>query len=174
MNIRTTVAVLLLVLMVGFTAGCSTRSRSVPVNVSDLYLKPFDNNTSEPGLGDILTEDATQEFLSSGQVNLVDRSKADAVLIGVIERYKHIPLIFNDQDIVQQYKVRIEISIALKDPETGEVLWTHPDVRRETTYSDVQPPIETELDAQRRVSDMLARDVVTSTVEGWPYMDDLS
>lgn len=172
MNIRHTVLGLLLCFTLFVTVGCASQGRSIPVNVNNLYIQSFDNNTSETAIEDILTEDVTQEFLSNGQVSLVDKSEADAILIGTIKRYKNIPLIFNDQDIVQQYKLRIEISLALKDVETGDVLWTHPNIRRETTYSDVQPPFETELDAQRRVSEQLARDVVSSTVEGWPYMDD--
>lgn len=173
MSIKTVRTGIILIVLAGFLVGCAGKSRSIPTNVNNLYIRNFNNNTSEPGLEGILTEDVTQEFLSNGQVNLVDREDADAILLGTIKRYKHIPLIFNDQDIVQQYKVRIEISLALKDAQSGDVLWTHSTIWRETTYSDIQVPIETELDAQERVSEQLARDVVSSTVEGWPYMGDV-
>lgn len=174
MSFRPRSFALVLALFLITAVGCAGPSRSIPANVNNLYLETFDNNSTEPALQDILTEDTTQEFLANGQVSLVDRDQADAILTGTIKRYKNIPLIYNDQDIVQQYKVRVEISISLRDADTGERLWTHSNIRRETTYSDVQPPIETELDAQEQVSEQLARDVVTSTVEGWPYMDDIS
>lgn len=163
---------LVIVLIFAFLSGCAGQGRSIPVNVNNLYIQTFQNNSSESALESILTEDVIQEFLADGRLEVVQRSEADAILIGTITRYKHIPLIYNDQDIVQQYKVRMEISITLRDATTREVLWTHPDILRETTYSDIQPPIETELDAQERVSEQLARDAVTSTVEGWPYLDD--
>lgn len=97
-------------------------------------------------------------------------NKADVLLTGAITRYQRIPLIYNEQDVVQQYKVRMDISLKLIDPDSKTVLREWDRIFRQTTYSDVIPPIETELEAQERVVRLLARDVVTATVEGWPYL----
>lgn len=104
-------------------------------------------------------------------MDLVSKSKSDVVVEGTITNYQRIPLIYNEQDIVQQYKVRIEMDLELKDSESGEVLNQFDNIFRETTYSDVNPPVETELDAQERVLRKLARDIVTTIVEGWPYLE---
>jgi len=158
--------------MFALLASCAGQGRSIPVNVNNLYVSTFQNQSSESSLERILTDDVIQEFLADGRVEVVSRSEADAILVGTVTRYKNIPLVYNDQDIVQQYKVRMEISISLIDTVSRETLWTQPNIFRETTYSETQPPVETELDAQERVSEQLARDVVTSTVDGWPYLDD--
>jgi len=165
--------IIILTLVFGLfcVVGCTNKSGSIPTNVSQIHVPTFQNSSSEPTLEEILTDDVIQEFLADGRVSLVSRAEAEAILLGTIKQYKHIPLMYNDQDIVQQYKVRIEISLALKDAKTGTILWRQPEIRRETRYSDVQPPVETELNAQERVSEQLARDVLTSTVEGWPYFD---
>ncbi|MFB6355904.1 MAG: LPS assembly lipoprotein LptE [bacterium] len=162
------------VLVVGsmfLLSSCARKSQSIPVNISNLYVPPFKNETNESGLEDLLTDEAIQEFQADANLQLVTKKKADAMLIGRITRYKKIPLLYNDQDVVQQWKLRIEMSLALKDLETGKILWRKPDIFRETTYSDIIPPIETELDAKKRVIRQLARDAVSSTVEGWPYIE---
>lgn len=152
--------------------GCATtNSRSIPANVNDVYLAPVDNRTSEIGLSSIITDQATQQLLADGRVDLVNRKKADVVVRSVVTDYQRIPLIYNEQDIVQQYKVRIEMALRLEDAETGEVLNQFDNIFRETTYSDVNPPIETEQVAKERVIRKLARDIVTTVVEGWPYLE---
>lgn len=161
-----------LVLLGFFLFGCAvTNSRSIPTNVNDVYLAPVDNRSNEVGLANIITDQSTQQLLADGRVDLVEREKADVVVRSVVTSYQRIPLIYNDQDIVQQYKVRIEMAIRLEDAETGEVLNQFDDIFRETTYSDVNPPIETEQVAQERVVRKLARDIVTTVVEGWPYLE---
>jgi hypothetical protein len=153
-------------------AGCAgTQSRSIPPNVNDVYLSPIENQSSETGLENILSDMVTQQLLADGRVDLVERENAQVVLIGTITNYQRIPLIYNDQDIVQQYKVRVEMDITLKDPKTGEILNQFDNIFRETTYSDINPPIETEFSAQERVLRKLARDVVSVMVEGWPYLE---
>lgn len=158
--------------LVVLVAGCAkTNSRSIPTNVNDVYLEPINNKTGEIRLSNILTDQAIQQLLADGRIDLVDKKKADVFVQGTVTNYKRIPLSYNEQDIVQQYKVRVEMSLTLKDAKTGEELNNFSDIFRETTYSDINPPIETELDAQERVLRKLARDIVTTVVEGWPYMD---
>lgn len=161
-----------LLLVLTMVAGCGVNhSRSIPPNVNNVYFAPVENNSSEPGLENILTDEATQQILADGRVELVDKDQADVVVKSTITQYRRIPLIYNDQDIVQQYKVRVEMRIRMLDADTGDELNRFDNVFRETTYSDVNPPAETEFDAQQRVLRKLARDVVTTVVEGWPYLE---
>ena len=152
--------------------SCAGQGRSIPVNVNNLFVSTFQNQSSESALERILTDDVIQEFSADGRVEIVSRSDADAILRGSIIRYRNIPVVYNDQDIVEQFKVRMGISVSLIDPRTQETLWTQSDLFRETTYSETQPPVETESDAQERVSEQLARNVVTRAIDGWPYVED--
>lgn len=162
--------IVLLVLVLTQT-GCGTRNAaSVPSNVNDVHVPPIENRSNETGLENLLTDQVTQQLLADGRVELVDKPEADVIVQGVITDYQRIPLAYNDQDIVQLYKVRVEMALRLLDPETGKVLRQFNRIFRETRYSDINPPIETELDAKQRVVRKLARDVVTTVVEGWPHM----
>lgn len=164
-------SLLVLVVLVLVQVGCGTRnSTSIPTNVNDVYLPPVENQSNETGLENLLTDQVTQQLLADGRVDLVEKSGADVIVQGVITNYQRIPLAYNDQDIVQLYKVRVEMDLALTDPRTGEILRNFERIFRETRYSDINPPIETELDAKQRVVRKLARDVVTTVVEGWPHM----
>lgn len=166
---RTAFLVCLVAVLIG---GCGTRnSRSIPTNVNDVHVPPIENKTSETGLENLMTDQVTQQLLANGQVDLVSRKEANLIVNGVLTNYKRIPLAYNDQDIVQQYKVRLEMKLTMIDPESGRILRQFEGIFRETRYSDINPPIETELDAKERVVRKLARDVVTTVVEGWPYLN---
>lgn len=163
--------IVLCILILFLITGCSTVDRrSIPPDIRDLAVVPFDNSSSEPGLENILTDEVTQQLIVEGQLNLVGSEQADVILEGNIDRYRRIPLIYDERDRVQQYRVRVEISYQLVDPDTEKELRSW-DVYQQTTYSNVVPPIEAEYAAQERVLYQLARDVVTSVIDGWPYMD---
>lgn len=164
-----------LVLLVGLWCvlpSCATRTqhRELPPGTADLYVPPFENTSNEIGLENLLTASTRQQFLADGQVNLVGQKKqADVVLHGSIDGYARRALIFNPQDVVQQYRVRMTVRLELRDPRTGDTLRSLTRVQRQTTYSDRVPPIETEEEAQQRVIEQVARDVVDRTLRGWPY-----
>lgn len=172
MNIKSCKVVSVFLILV-FLSGCAPGERlSIPPDIRDLAVLPFNNSSAEPGLENILTDEVKQQLLAEGRLNLVGTGKADAILDGEIYRYQRMPLIYDERDRVQQYRVRVDIRYRLVDPETEESLRSWDNVYRHTTYSDVIPPIETEYDVQERVLYQLARDVVTSVVRGWPYMDN--
>lgn len=155
------------------SSACGYKAtHSIPPNVSKITIKPFQNSSSEPNLENRLTEEVTQQLLAHGELQVVDPAKANVVLLGKINKYRKIPIMYNEQDVPQQYKLRVEIALRLLDADTRDSLRRFENIFRETVYSDVLPPAETEYQAQDQVLNQLARDVVTSTVEGWPYMDE--
>lgn len=165
----------LVLLLVLSLVGCAGREegRELPRGARDLHVPPFENESNEIALENLLTEAAVQQFLADGRVNLVDDPReADVVLRGTITGYRRSPVIFNARDIVQQYRVRMAARLRLVEPGTGEVLREVRGITRRTFYSDEVAPVETEEDAQQRVVDQLGRDVVRRTLRGWPYVSD--
>lgn len=163
----------LVLLLVLSLVGCAGREegRELPRGARDLHVPPFENESNEIALENLLTEAAVQQFLADGRVNLVDDPReADVVLRGTITGYRRSPVIFDARDIVQQYRVQMAARLRLVEPGTGEVLREVRGITRRTFYSDEVAPIETEEDAQRRVIDQLGRDVVRRTLRGWPYV----
>ncbi len=152
-------------------AGCAGMPSSrLTDDVNNVYLAPVKNRSSEIGLANILSEDVTQQFLADGRLDLVDRRDALVIVQGAIVNYNRYPTIYNQQDVVQQFRVRVEMNIVLKDARTGETLNEFDNLYRQTTYSDVNPPLQSELGAKREVLRKLARDVVNTVVERWPYL----
>ncbi len=164
---------ILLGLIIVFTAACRfTGEPRIPPGMSRITIPPFENRTNEPGIDGLLMDEVLDQFIAHSQLRLVDRTRANAILEGRIDSYGKFPLIFGDQDIVEQYRLRIEITLQLKDAQTEEILHRFDQIYRETTYSDVLRPRETEFEAQRRVLRQLARDILSSTVHGWPYIEN--
>ncbi len=173
MNINHRNLIVCFLLLFIFISGCGYQpTTSIPPDMSKIAIKPFKNSSSEPNLENRLTEEVTQQMLAHGSLEVVGPDQADVILKGQIKSYRKIPTLYNEQDVPQQYKLRVEILLKLIDPRTNKMLRGFKNIFRETIYSDIIPPVETEYQAQRRVIDQLARDVVTSTVEGWPYMQE--
>lgn len=152
-------------------AGCAkTSSRTIPSGANNVYLAPVENSSSERGLENILSAQATQQLLADGRFDLVSKEKADVLVKGKLTDYQRSTLIFNVQDIPQQFRVRVEMTLTLLDPRTGETLHRFKNLYRETVFSDVGSTGQTELAAKQRVAAKLARDIIVRTVEGWPYI----
>ncbi len=173
MNIKLRATVLLAVLLcVNLIISCQITGQHIIPDMNNVALIPFENNTAEPGLEGLLMNEVVDQFIADGRLRLVEADRSDVIVRGAIDTYKKIPLIFGEQDIVEQYRMRIELSVSLIDSQTEQPLRQFSKIFRETTYSSVIPPRETEFQAQRRVLRQLSRDVLTSTVDGWPYLDD--
>jgi len=157
-----------------FLVGCAARDSRVriPPAARDLYVPPFRNRSNEIGLENLVTEAVLQQFLADGRLNIVeDPRRADVILRGVIRGYRRRPVIYDARDIVQQYRVGMTLRLWLLDPDDEESLREIPGLTRQTYYSDRVAPVETEEEAQQRVVEQLARDVVRKTLRGWPYVD---
>ncbi|GEM_PF-3072400 len=160
-----------LLLLVILLSSCGLAGKtSIPPEMSHVALSTFENNTGETDLERRLTDEVYDQLIAHGELRLVAPEQADVKIKGEINEYLKIPLAFGERDVVEQYKLRVEIALELIDVETGEMIRGFENIFRETTFSEVIPPRETEYQAQDRIIRQLGRDVLTSTVEGWPYI----
>lgn len=119
---------LILLAAVLSAAGCGYhlpgRGSSLPADVQTVYIDLFVNRTVEPFLENGLTNEVAREFARRGVLRPVaDAGKADALLTGEITGYETVPISFDRNDEITEYRSLMTVSAVLRRADTGRVLW---------------------------------------------------
>ena len=155
----------LLMVAVLVISGCSVYTFN-PKGQSDLQtiaLLPFENRTDQYELTDRLTEIIIDAFIADGNLKVVSEANADAVLEGVLSRYRRVAYKFDENDQVQQYKVVMDFDISLKDPAKDALLWRET-MEQEGIYDAVT---ETEEIGQERAGALLVEAILNKSTKSW-------
>jgi len=94
----------------------------VPPGLNSLAVPTFKNKTFEPGIEVPFTQGFLREFIRDRRVNMVDRTRADSVLEGVIKTFNISSVSYDKSGLVLEYQVGVVLDLTLKK-RTGEVLW---------------------------------------------------
>ena len=106
-------------------------------------------------------------FLFDGNLHIADPDKADLVLSGDLISIAQDDLRQDVNQNVQEYRIRIIVSLTLTDAATGKVLWKEPSFAGETTYFLTGTQANTQSAAIDAALTDLATRVVERTVENW-------
>ncbi len=160
-----------LFLLAGFLASCGyTPAPILPDHIKTMAVNTFKNATIEYGIEEKLTLAVSDEFLRDGRLDIAGQQQADALLTGEITQYVLEPVSYDEQDIIEEYKVYIIVDLVFKDLTTDTVLWEERAMEGSVNYfvsSKAGELVETEDEAQDRLVDDLALDIVRRTIEGW-------
>ena len=156
------------ILIAIFLSSCAYTAKTIlPAHIKRIAIFTFKNKTFHYGLEDILTEAVIKEFIIDGRLQVGRREIADALLKGEITRYNLEPLSYDEENVVEEYKIQLLANITLKDLTTNEILWEEKDLEGEDTYSVRLEPVETEQEGLEKAIEELARKIVSRTIEGW-------
>ncbi len=160
-----------IIILCGLLLACKMPVPILPEYIKKITVTTFSNNTIQYGIEEKLVKKVTEEFLRDGQLEVVQRKdQADALLLGEVSQYTLEPISYDIHDVVEEYKLWITVDFRMKDLTTGQVLWEENDMEADTTYfvtSDAGRLVETQEEAQERVIEDLAKDIVQRTVYGW-------
>jgi len=164
LNNRFYLIIVLGILTMSISCGVYTFKPSALGGVNSVAIPLFDDQTTEPGLREMLTEDVSQTFVDDNTLKVVAEARADAILKGVIKSYSHNAYSYSSAEVVSEYIVTIGIDIAFTERKSGNVIWEATNMRNWGTYrSDDQ----TEQDGQKAAVDKLVEDILNKTVKGW-------
>jgi hypothetical protein len=165
-------------LLVLSIAGCGyTTGSLLPSNYKRIAIQPFQNKVNNldqngsvpyvPLLESNVRTAIIDRFLFDGNLRVADPDKADLVLSGDL-----IGIAQDDlrQDVnlnVQEYRIRIIVSLTMTDSVTGKVLWKEPSFSGETTYFLTGAQAQSQSSAIDAALVDLATRVVERTVENW-------
>ena len=155
--------------------GCATEDISyqparqiLPPNIKSIAVRPVVNKTQQFGLEDKLTLRIRDEFLRDGQYRITPEDSADGVVVFTIKRYLLTPTQYDTVLTPTTYKLLLTGDLQFIDRSANTILWTEPNMQGVQTYT--APTLAggiTEEQARELVWDVLARDIVTRTVQGF-------
>ena len=159
---RTTVISLSVALIL---SGCGvyTMNPKGKSEIRTIAIEPLENETTEFGLADQLTEIIIDAFIADGNLKVVSPDQADAILKGSLTHHERVPEAFDQNDQVQSYKMVMDFRITLQKAAGGEDYWSQT-TRQEGVYD---ADTETEEDGQRRAGARLVEMIINRTTKSW-------
>ena len=168
----------LFVPVVLFFAGCGyTTGSLLPSNYRTVYVEPFKNKVgyvSEASRGIYIPLLETKvhsavvnRFQFDGHLKIKNSEQADLVLKGELIAFERDELRLTDNQDVQEYRIRITMSLAMVDVATGQNFWSEPSFSGEATYFTSGPQVRSESAALDDALLDLSRRVVERTIENW-------
>lgn len=173
--------ILLLAFMV-FLSGCGYATHSLlPGNYKMIYVDNFSNKVNvtaeqsnirmyrgyRPGMEVELTQAVIDKFIFDGNLKPAPEEKSDLILKGELTDFKRDALRYDANDNVEEYRIKLIVTIELQDAKTGKTIWTEKGFAGETTYRTSGSLAKSDSAAVTDAIADLARRIVERTVEAW-------
>ena len=166
------------ILLVLTVAGCGyTTGSLLPPQYKKIAIQAFGNKVSYvdenirgvyvPLLETNVRTAIIDKFLFDGHLRIADPDKADLVLSGDLLSFEQDDLREDVNQNVQEYRIRIVVSLKLTEVSSGKVLWQEPSYAGETTYFLTGPQAKAQGSAVDDALSDLATRAVERTIENW-------
>ena len=167
-------------LLVTFS-GCGYTTKAIlPDNIKTIQIETFKNNidiTKEvsakdkyevyrPNLEVDLRDAIVNRIFLDGNLNVLDKDSADAVLEGEIVQYRKDPLRY-ENEVVQEYRISLVCDVKLIKQKDSKVLFEDTNITGDTTYFTTGTLQKDETTALNDAMADLARRIVNRIVENW-------
>ena len=116
----------------------------LPPDVTKVVIPMVENNSTEPGLGAIVTEALRDQFERFGALTVVDNyGEADAVLDArILEVSRNTRAVTSNTDTALQYNTTLTLAAGLRRV-TGPVLWRNPSVAAAKSFGTTSGAVVT-------------------------------
>jgi hypothetical protein len=109
--------------------GCTYSFRGQTAGaVKSIAIPTFENESTEFGLAERVTDDLVQAFQQDGALRVTAPEQADAILHGRITRVEDLPYTASSGTTitVEEYRFAMSCQVELVDARTQAVIWTQP------------------------------------------------
>jgi hypothetical protein len=158
------------VLLALVVSGCSHYgfSQSVKGDVSSIAVPILANETLEFGAEQDLTDAIIREFQNDNTLRVLGGDEAESILRGTVILYQRPVMSYDAAGNPIEYKVRTIARFSYVNLRKNEIIWEG-DVEGWAAYSvgGVSSEFATEGEARAAAFVLLARDVLSKTVQGW-------
>jgi outer membrane lipopolysaccharide assembly protein LptE/RlpB len=149
-------------------AGCGYSFRgTLPEHIQTVAVPVFVNKTGEPKLGSVLTNGVLEAFSTNGRLRVVRREDADAVLEGEVIGYSVVPISYDSQANVRQYRLTVTMNLKLLDMKKSAVLFEEHGLSEKADFnvqSAVSQTIAVEETSVRSAATEIGRAIVSITL----------
>ena len=161
-----------------FVCGCGyTTKANLAPHLKTIYIKALKNSIDFQTQGrrnvylPLLEVDArdaiVDRFMMDGNLRITDEDESDLILSGELKRYNREVLRSDDDDDVEEYRVRVTVSLKMYDIKNDEAMWSEPNFSGEATYFVTGAQATTEASAIEEALEDLATRIVERTMDNW-------
>jgi len=159
----------------GLLTACSSSEimyrpaeQKLPQYIKRISVRPFSNKTPQFGLEEKITLKTIDEFLKNGEYSIAPENAAQGVIVGEINHYILTPIQYDVNLVPTVYKLNVLVSVRFLDKNANRYLWEEPALQAVKMYSaSTLPGGMTEEAAREALWEILAKDIVKRTVEGF-------
>lgn len=156
----------------GYTTGSLLPSQYRTIGVQNFknsinFVSEGTRATYVPLLENKVRQAILDRFQYDGHLRLGDAERSDLIMSGELIEFKREELRLTDDRDVQEYRIRVVVSLTLTDGTNGEVLWLEPQFGGEATYFTSGPRAISESAALEEALTDLSRRIVERTLENW-------
>ncbi len=157
-------------LLIGFLLSLSCVRYSfkgaLPSNLKTIYIYDFENRTEFAGVREVLSQKLAQAFIQDNSLKVVNsESAADLILKGTVTSIRKQPVAFTEQEVVQQFKMVVNVKAECFNVHTNKPLWSGTITRYGLMSGEA---IGEEVDAA--IADALSQiveDILIKTIAAW-------
>ena len=130
-------------------------------------VKPFNNQTLQPRLGDAVTQALREQLQADGTYRLATRDPGDLVISGIIRSYQREGLGYLNRDATttQNYRVAITVHVIVTDRVSGKTVMDR-DVKGHTLVNVGPDFASSERQAEPLLAANLAQNITELLTEG--------
>lgn len=151
-----------------------TQKIVLPRKIQTIAVDTFQNRIPlgrvyayEPGLEIKITNAVIHRLQQDGHLKVITKDKADVVLEGGLTAFDQEGVRFTGLERIEEYRLYLIASLALRDPKTKAILWEESDFSGDASYFVAGPRAISRGEAVDRAIERLARNIVDRAVEDW-------
>jgi len=134
--------------------------------VATIAVDPIQNQTTEFGLSDDLTDAIISKLLNDRTLSLSQKNSADAILTGAVVSISDSPLSYSSSEIVTEYQVKVTVNFALVIPDQTNPLWEGRIVA-DGSYPYSEGSLENRNAGIKTALDRIADDLINKLTSDW-------
>ncbi len=156
---------LVLAAVLATACGPYSFSGSSAPHIKSIAIPLFQDQTSEFGLKEKLTDEVTDQFTRDNTLSITDRRHADSLLEATIIRVTDRAGAFTSDETVQDIRVFVTVKVRYEDLKKRKVIWEE-QITQWGTYNPDQGPQAREQGLDEAV-EKIATEILNKTVSGW-------
>jgi len=160
---------LFLCILAGFlVSSCySFKGGSVPAHLKTIAIPLLDDQSGsgEPGLSERMTNDLLDRFRKDNSMQVVDRTRADAILEGSIVSSLDEPYVVKQGEEVTRWRITLSVKASFQDLRQKKTVWER-QFSNFALYNAAEGPTARQAGFAAAIN-KVAEDIVNETVSGW-------
>jgi len=154
-----------LLLLLQSSCGPYSFSGSSSPHIKTVAVPIFQDQTSEFGIKEKLTDVVIQEFTKDNTLRVTDRRSADSLIEGTIVRVDDRAGAFTSDERVQDIKIFITVRVRYQDLKKRKVIWEE-EITQWGTFNPDEGPQSREAGIDEAIA-KISGEILNKSVSGW-------